>query len=81
MNKQIYKCSNCKTEGNYTLQMERFIEPIFNGPYWPPVGWDDRGSIVTAWCNVCKDELDIDMDDFNRLYVPRKGIVWERNMK
>lgn len=75
-NKTDYRCDSCGAVGQYTLTMERFKEYIWDGPYWPPVGENDQGSIVQAHCNICGEELDIAKEDFDRLYVPKKGVVF-----
>lgn len=78
-----YKCPDCGAEGKYTLYMERYITQIYDGPNSLPIGYNDQGGHVTAWCNVCKFLLDPTMEDFDRLYAPRKGVVFydKENLK
>lgn len=71
-----YKCNNCGAEDRYTLTMKRDVSFIFDGPHWPPIGEDDSGCTVMVKCNVCGWDLDPNPKDFDRLYVPRKGVVF-----
>ena len=73
--KSKYKCDNCGSE-NYTLQMNRHFEYIWDGPCSPPIGHEDKGATVRVWCNVCKEELTPTDEDIHRFFSYRQGIVF-----
>lgn len=74
--KMKYKCDNCGAK-NYTLEMNRYYEYIWDGPYTPPIGHHNHGATVRVWCNQCKEELTPTKEDMNRLYPnDLKGVVF-----
>jgi hypothetical protein len=71
----MYKCLNCGSEDNYTKEAHKYRTPIWNDPHII-VGWEDEGTYVRVWCNICKWELDPTKEDIDRLFEYRKGVVW-----
>jgi hypothetical protein len=69
------KCLYCGAEGQYTVIATRDFKPIYDGPY-REVGYEDNGTYVKVECSVCKCDLDPTEEEINRLFAPRKGVVF-----
>lgn len=76
-----YHCPNCGTKGKYSVTMTRLVTPIYDGPQRGqfPIAWDDQGSYVKAKCDACDFPLTPSKEDMDRLFVWRKGIVFEHD--
>lgn len=61
-------CDKCGSEGQYTLTYERHIKYIFNGPFTPPIGYENHGSQLIIKCDVCKWFIDPTDEDIDRFY-------------
>ena len=70
-----YTCPNCGSH-NYKLHSERKMTPIYDGPF-NRIGWDDQGASVEVTCTNCGWDLDPRLDDINRLFSQRRGIVFD----
>lgn len=68
MTNNKYKCYHCGVEGKYRIEIKRYIEPIYDGPFTPPIGYENKGATVMVWCTNCNEELDPTIEDMDRLY-------------